>query len=80
MNHYKQALKPLLWERVQGQGFYIGTHLAGTFIGDRELGYIHRSTMYGGHGYSRSFTSTIRILRKQYWYGKFATTKHMGLD
>ena len=51
--------------------YYIGNKLGGTFIGNDEIGYIHKSTMLGGHGYSRTFGQMIHRLRIQYWYRRF---------
>ena len=65
--------KPILkWnEQVFNNQYYVGNKLGGTFIGNDEIGYIHKFTMLGGHGYSRTFGQMIHRLRIQYWYRRF---------
>ena len=47
--------------------YYIGNKLGGTFIGNDQIGYIGKSTMSGGNGYSKTYREVISQLRKQYW-------------
>jgi len=65
----KQLLK--MWERIETNRYYIGSHLGGTFIGNNEIGYIHKSTVAGGHSYNKTFEQMIIQLRNQYWFKKF---------
>ena len=47
--------------------YYIGNKLGGTFIGDETRGYISKSAIAGGNGYSKTYREVISHLRKQYW-------------
>ncbi len=51
--------------------YYIGNKLGGTFIGDETRGYISKSAIAGGNGYSKTYREVISQLRNQYWDMKF---------
>ena len=51
--------------------YYIGNKLGGTFIGDETRGYISKSAIAGGNGYSKTYREVISQLRNQYWDVKF---------
>ena len=51
--------------------YYIGNKLGGTFIGDETIGYISKSAIAGGNGYSKTYREVISQLRNQYWNVKF---------
>ena len=65
------AILPLMWERLEGSRFYIGSTCVGTLEGSRELGYIYRPIANGrnrGNGYARNITRALSRLRNEYWY------------
>lgn len=51
--------------------YYVGNKLGGTFIGDETRGYISKSAIAGGNGYSKTYREVISQLRNQYWDVKF---------
>ena len=61
------ALRPQRWERLEGNNFFIGSHLAGTLQGDRVRGYIAYPAGSRIHFWSQNITKTIRRLRSHYW-------------
>jgi hypothetical protein len=68
-----KPLKPILkaYEQVVNNQYYIGSKLGGTFVGNKEIGYIYKSAMSGGNSYSRTFEQMINKLRNKYWYRRF---------
>ena len=72
MARRKKNKSVLKWnEQVFNNQYYVGSKLGGTFIGNDEIGYIHKSTVMGGNGYSRTYREMINTLRNQYWYRRF---------
>ena len=61
------AMRPTRWERLEEDRFYIGSHLAGTLIGDRERGYLINYPDSTGNGYAPNLTRALRKMRVVFW-------------
>ena len=60
------AILPGMWERIDGNRFFIGSHYVASLEGDRERGYLitypNRT-----NGYAPNITIALRKMRIVYW-------------